>query len=127
MKEQMNQGVSRSECERIIDKQKQLAATTDLEQRLASYCLALLDECENLRKDKERLEKRVDALESEMNPQDVCDVDARLRRDAAISENAANAPSGGVVKESLTTEIGRAESTARYEAGDLPLASRGHE
>ena len=129
MKEQMNQGVSRKECEALVkgeilkgDWRKEL-------KRLARAHLALLDEYENLRLDKKRLDWLESRLLDHWNPESnslglILSPDRNVRKtiDAAISENAANARVA-VSKESLPTEIGRAESTARYEAGDLPLAS----
>ena len=99
------QGVSREECEAIINR----GYVTEM--RLARYCLALLDECENLRRDKERLDwleknlalqishVKLDkdltqiGVEIIFGPTGAMVEQDTLREaiDAAISENAANA------------------------------------
>jgi len=58
MKEQVNREV----CVTILDSPH----ATDIEKKLAGICLLLLDECESLRKDKERLTEQVEAFRSFM-------------------------------------------------------------
>ena len=93
MRGQMKEKVSREVCITILGS----THATDIEKKMASACLLLLDECDSLRPDKARLEFAMSQLfiidqrnlDKWTSGRTVRIYDTRGSLDAAISENAA--------------------------------------